>query len=154
MREPIAAQRAIAKPREPLFAFLRDLSNHWTLTTRWVSVESMSPQGGIVRVHGPFGLARSASVAIEHADPPRLLRGAARLPGGTLAVLEWVLTPERDGEATLVTLSATMLDARLGDRLLLAGGGARWLAARLEQTLAQLDAQLASPVEHGHLRSA
>ena len=130
-------------PVEPgaLFARLADLENHWDLADRWVEVVSLngSADGGVVRLHGPLGLSRTASTTVERVEQPRLIEGSARIGSTTVGRVRWELVSDGDGgEVTRVSLRAELVEAGSLDRALWALGGRVWLRSRLRLTLARL----------------
>jgi hypothetical protein len=62
----VRATRGLAAAPATVFGFLADLENHWALTAGWVRVLSLHrvdggpAHGARVRLHGPFGLRRTA----------------------------------------------------------------------------------------------
>jgi uncharacterized protein YndB with AHSA1/START domain len=142
-RRPLAsieASRVVSAPPSAVFAFLAELENHWKLAGRWVEPLSIEANRGRVRVHGPLGLRRTATTSVVDAEPTRVMHGTAELSGGTLARVAWTLTEEPGG--TGVTLSAAVERANLGDRVLLALGGATWMRSRFAAILDRLDEEL------------
>jgi hypothetical protein len=131
----IAARRHVPRPREELYAQLADLRGHWQLAGRWVQPLELHDGGGVVRVRGPLGLRRTITTELSELRPPECVAGEARL-GRTRASISWLL--DADGDGTLVTLRAQVLDASPLDRLLLAAGGRRWMRGRFEATLERL----------------
>jgi CspA family cold shock protein len=141
---PIAAVADVAAPPAAVFALLADLRAHWALADRWTEVVTLGPEGGTIRLRGPLGLRRVARVRVEGRTPPCEVVGVAVLGGRTSARVRWVLEPLGEGARTRVRLSAEVLTAGAGDRLLLAAGGRRWLAWRFRVTLDRLGRSLAS----------
>jgi len=142
----IAAEALVPAPPDEIFAYLSDLENHWQLADRFVEVVALdraSPQaeahGGKVRMHGPFGLKRTATTRVVAADPNRAMRGTAELADGTRARIEWRFAPEHSG--TRVHLRAEVERASAADRFLLATGGAFWLRRRFAKILQALAAR-------------
>jgi hypothetical protein len=74
---------------------------------------------------------------VLHADEPRELRGRADIGRGTVGAVRWLIEPVAEG-GSRVTLSAEVERAGLGDRLVLAVGGTRWLERGFHEALAQL----------------
>jgi len=143
----VHATRSLVADIADVFAFLTDLENHWRLADRFVEVlELAGPPGartgGRVRVCGPLGLRRTATIRIDLARPMDEVRGSAELSGGTVARVTWRLR-SRNGR-TAVTLGATIEKARPLDRLLLRAGGRAWMSARFEGALGSLEDSLAS----------
>ena len=124
--------------REELFERLARLENHWALADRWVEVVSVNGNGdgGEVRLHGPFGLGRTARTRVDRIDPPSLIDGTAEVGPNTRGRVSWRFEP--DGEGTRVTLSAELDGGNPPDRLIWAAGGRIWLEGRLRATLARL----------------
>jgi len=131
----VAARRRVPRPREELYAQLADLRGHWQLAGRWVEPLELRADGGVVRVRGPLGLRRTITTTLTGARPPEFVCGEARM-GKTRAAIQWLLEP--DGEGTVVTLRADVLDAGRCDRALLRLGGRRWMQARFAATLKRL----------------
>jgi len=135
-----AIEATACVPAEPgaLFDRLADLRNHWDLADRWVEVVSVngSADGGVVRLHGPLGLSRTATTTVERVEQPRLIEGTARIGGRTVGRVRWALA--EDGEGTRVSLHAELVEAGPLDRAIWALGGRAWLRSRLRLTLARL----------------
>jgi hypothetical protein len=148
----IEAQAIVHASREAIFDYLARLDHHWRLMDDSVEVLSLDgdgdggPDRAAVRMHGPLGVGRTAHTQVLEAQRPALLRGRAaigrRLDGGrtTEAEVRWTLEPH--GEATRVLLAATVKQAGVGDRLLLALGGRIWMRARFRAALGRLDGLL------------
>ncbi len=143
--EEIAAQGFAPAPPATVFEFLADLENHWRLAGRFIEVVSLerppgepeSPAiGGRVRMRGPLGLARTAQTRVVAAVPGSEMRGTARVGRRTNAEVRWELRQHAAG--TWVELSTVVASAGSLDRVLLAVGGRRWLAARFEEVVARL----------------
>ncbi len=142
----VHATRSVAADIAVVFAFLADLENHWRLADRFVEVVELAGPpgartGGRVRVRGPLGLRRTAAIRIDLARPVYEVRGSAEMSGGTVARVRWRLRPL--SKRTVVTLGATIEEARPLDRLLLRAGGLAWLSARFEGALESLESSLA-----------
>ena len=63
MNRVASAERDIAAPAAPLFAYLADLEQHWQLADRFIEVVSLErpagggpARGGVVRMRGPLGM--------------------------------------------------------------------------------------------------
>ncbi|UGS34881.1 SRPBCC family protein [Capillimicrobium parvum] len=136
---PITAHRVVAAPREAIFFVLADLAAHWSLSNQWTEVRELGPDGGVIRLQGPFGIRRTAQVRVRRREAPWLVAGEARLGAGTRARVAWELAPD-GGARTAVRLSAWVEAAAWHDRLLLEAGGRRWLAWRFAVTLGRLEA--------------
>ncbi len=136
---PVVARRTIAAPREELFALLEDLRAHWRLAGRWVEVIELDTDRGVVRMHAPLGLSRTAQTRVLESTPSARLAGEA-VVGRTRAAVSWTLEPS--GSATVVTLRAEVLEASAGDRALLAAGGRWWLRRRFGAILERLGASV------------
>jgi carbon monoxide dehydrogenase subunit G len=135
-----AAQREVHAPPAEVFAFLADLETHWQLADRFIEVVSLErpsaggpAYGGVVRMRGPLGLARTARTRVVEAHPPGRLAGTAAVGRATLARVSWTLTQHGDG--TRVRLDASIEHTSSLDRLMLAAGGRRWLGRRFESIL-------------------
>lgn len=138
--DAIAARVRVPAPAEQLYALLADLREHWRLAGRWVIPLELAADGGVVRLRGPLGIARTARTRVVEMHEPTRLAGEADL-GGTRAAVSWLLEP--DGEDTWVTLRADVLRATPLDRALLALGGRAWLRGRFRVTVERLAANAA-----------
>jgi Polyketide cyclase / dehydrase and lipid transport len=134
----IEASVSVAAEPEALFERLAKLENHWDLADRWVEVVSVngSGDGGEVRLHGPLGLSRTARTKVGRVDAPRLIEGTAAIGSHTRGRVHWTFIGE--GEGTLVTLRAEMVEAGPLDRAVWTLGGRHWLERRLRVTLERL----------------
>lgn len=142
----VHATRSVRAEVADVFTFLADLENHWLLADRFVEVVELSGPpggrtGGLVRLRGPLGLRRTATIRIDVARPADEVRGTAEMSGGTIARVRWLLRSEH--RRTLVTLGATIEAAGPLDRLLLRAGGLAWMTGRFEGALAALEHALA-----------
>ena len=142
----ISAERLIPAAPEKVFSFLADLESHWRLAGKWVDVlELEGPPGrrtgGKVRIHGPFGVGRTAVTTITDVNEPECVAGTAAM-GDTRGRVRWTLTPE--GKGTRVCLEATVDSLETQDALLLHLGGKQWLHARFGKTLEALEQAIAS----------
>jgi hypothetical protein len=143
----IEASALVAAPRDAVFAFLSDLSNHFELEGRFDLLELTSStgqavDGGRVRMRGPLGIGRTALTRVVLVEAPGHIAGTATLGRLTAAEVSWTLS-EAGGEATLVRLAAVVIRAGTLDRLLLAAGGRAWLERRFATLLARLSERLA-----------
>ncbi|HEY7705613.1 MAG TPA: SRPBCC family protein [Gaiellaceae bacterium] len=136
----ISAERVIPAEPERVFEFLSDLRNHWRLETAFVRLQDVDGSGGTIRLRGPFGLSREVRTRVLEAEPARRVAGRADLSGGTVGLVAWELLPAEGG--TNVRLSASVPEASLLDRLILALGGRRWLGRLFSRALANLEAAL------------
>jgi len=142
----------VAVDADEVFAFLANLENHWQIADRFVEVVDLAGppgarHGGRVRIRGPLGMRRTATTRVEFARPLQEMGGSARMSGGTLAYVRWLLRPA-DGH-TLVTLGATIQRTTPFDRLLLRLGGLAWMQRRFEGTLRTLEDRLTvAPAAH------
>lgn len=132
---PIVARRVLAAPREELHALLADLRTHWRLAGRWVEAVELATDGGVVRLHGPLGLSRTARTRVLENVPPSRLAGEA-IVGGTRAAVSWTLAAH--GAGTLVTLRADLAEVSTTDRALLLAGGHWWMQRRFAAILESL----------------
>jgi Polyketide cyclase / dehydrase and lipid transport len=135
----IEARLAVPAPREELFERLARLENHWALADRWVEVVSLNgtpPDGGVVRLHGPLRLSRTARTTVDRVEAPRLIEGRAEIGHGTRGRVSWVL--DEDGAGTAVTLRGELEAAGVIDRVIWGLGGRAWLTRRLRVTLERL----------------
>ena len=128
----------MAAPPERVFEFLSDLRNHWRLEEgTFLALDEVGEKGGVIRMRGPFGLARTVRTQVLEAVPPSQLSGRADLSGGTVGLVTWTIEP--DGSGSLVRLAAEVAEASLPDRLVLTLGGNAWLRRLFERALANLD---------------
>jgi hypothetical protein len=143
----ITASARVAAPREEVFSLLSALDRHWLLADRWVKVVeldhdadggALSPNGGSVRIHGPFGLRRTALTRVHSVVEGHVIEGEAIL-GATCATVRWELS-DGWGGATCVDLTARIETASPVDQLALALGGRWWLRRRFHSTLERLAA--------------
>ena len=125
---------------EAVFEFLSDLRNHWRLEPHFLELENMRPEGGRVRVKGPFGLSRVARTSVVSATRPTLLRGKAELGRRTEGAVSWEVAPVAGGCS--VRFTAQVVRASLLDRLLLALGGRRWLGLIVHRAVDRLGASI------------
>jgi carbon monoxide dehydrogenase subunit G len=135
-----AAEREVHAPPAEVFAFLADLETHWQLADRFIEVVNLErpsaggpAYGGVVRMRGPLGFARTARTRVVEAHPPGRLAGTAAVGRATLARVSWTLRPR--GEGTRVRLEASLERTSRLDRMLLRAGGRRWLGRRFEGIL-------------------
>lgn len=147
----IEATGLVPASAEAVFVFLSALENHWTVAGRWVQLVRLDPdaEGGRVRIHGPVGMRRTATTRVHATDPPRSIRGSARL-GATCAQVSWTLLARGAG-STEVRLAAVVVRAGRLDRALLALGGARWMRRLFTITLARLAAEVPAHAPIGEL---
>jgi len=149
MAAPMEAEAVIPAAPKEVFDYLARLDHHWRLMDGSVEVLSLDgdgdggPDRAVVRLHGPLGLGRMAHTRVLETERPKLLRGRAsigrRSDGGrvTEGEVTWELEPSENG-GTRVHLSATVRSAGIGDRAILALGGAAWMRARFRAALARL----------------
>lgn len=142
----IIARRTLNQPPERVFEFLADLHNHWRLNTRFVDLDRIRADGGLVRIRGPLGVSRVARTRVLEVEPPAAgagrLRGRADVGSRTVGSIRWDIVPAAGGR-TEVTLAARVVEASPLDRMLLAAGGRRWLARIFEDALENLGHVLA-----------
>jgi hypothetical protein len=119
-----------------IFEFLSDLRNHWRLEPHFVDLEDIGTTGGRVRIKGPLGISREARTRVDAAEPPSTLRGSAEIGLRTRASIRWEIVPAAAGSR--VTLTGTVDEASLYDRLLLRLGGRWWLQRIFERALQAL----------------
>jgi uncharacterized protein YndB with AHSA1/START domain len=136
----ISAERRIAHEPERVFAFLADLRNHWRLEKRFLELEDVGPDGGVVRLTGPFWLSRKARTQVLETERPTRVAGRADLRGGTVGLVAWEIRP--DGSGSNVRVSAKVPQAWGPDRVFLALGGKAWLRRLFERALANLERAL------------
>jgi uncharacterized protein YndB with AHSA1/START domain len=145
----VSASRELAAPPDVVFAFLADLENHWMLASDWVEVVALDrvdggpARGGRVRLHGPFGLRRTAQTRMLELEPCRRVAGTAAVGRHTLARVAWDLAPSAGG--TRVTVSAAVQRLGLGDRVLWALVGRRVMQRGFPAVLRRLQTAIAVP---------
>jgi uncharacterized protein YndB with AHSA1/START domain len=140
----IRAEREVDASAEAVFDFLADLENHWRLAGEGIQVlDLMGPPGartgGRVRLRGPLGIGRVVSTAVIAAEQPERMTGSAELGRRTHATVTWTLREEAG--RLHVALEARVEGVSLGDQILLALGGRRWLERLFQRTLAHLGDQ-------------
>jgi hypothetical protein len=84
----------------------------------------------------PLGISREARTRVDAVEPPATLRGSAEIGRRTRASIRWEIVPA--GGGSRVTLTGTVDQASLFDRLLLAAGGRWWLQRIFERALQNL----------------
>jgi hypothetical protein len=119
-----------------IFEFLSDLRNHWRLEPHFVNLQGMDSSGGRVRMKGPLGISREARTRVDAVEPRATLRGSAEIGRRTRASIRWEIAPS--GSGSRVTLTGTVDEASLYDRVLLAVGGRWWLQRMFERALQAL----------------
>jgi hypothetical protein len=117
------------------------------LEDRFVELDAVGPDGGLVRITGPLGIFRVARTRVIAADEPTKLRGTAEIGRRTHAAVRWEIVPA--GAGSRVTLSARVERTSALDRLLLALGGRRWLQQLFQSAVERLDSILAKPIPAG-----
>jgi uncharacterized protein YndB with AHSA1/START domain len=134
----IEAAALIPAPPEEVFEFLCDLSNHWRLTDRHLSVVELNgdSDGATVRLKGPLGLRRTVHTHVTASRRPRLMIGVAEIQDGTRARVSWTLAGRMN--QTRVRLAADVEHAAPLDRMLLALGGRIWMRRMFRHALARL----------------
>jgi hypothetical protein len=136
----ISAERRIPHEPERVFAFLADLRNHWRLEERFLELEHVGTDGGVIRLTGPLGLSRQARTRVVEAERPTRVAGRADLRGGTVGHVVWEIRP--DGSGSSVRLFAEVPEAWWPDRVFLALGGRAWLRTLFERALENLEKTL------------
>ena len=141
----IRASRPIRACPHEIYAFLASLANHWSLADEGVRLVRLNDdgRGGLITIHGPVGLRRTARMELRRMRAPEYLSGLARIGRRTRAHVSWRIA----GQATIasVVLTATVVAAGPLDRALLAIGARLWLRRRFERVLKRLDAELGAP---------
>ena len=137
----IEAAALIPAPPDEVFEFLCDLSNHWLLTGRHLTVVGLDgdADGATVQIRGPLGLRRTAHTHVTASRRPRLMIGIAQLGDGTRARVSWTLAGRMN--QTRVRLAADVEHAAPLDRVLLALGGKLWMRRVFRRALARLAAR-------------
>lgn len=142
----ITATRRVAAPPERVFAFLRDLENHWLLTGRAVSIDELdgpvgARTGGRVRLRGPLFARRRVRTRVLESRAPGWMMGRAEIGRRTIALISWTIAGEPRGSR--VQLKAEVGGLGTLDRLLLTFGGRRWMRRLFEAALTALAESLA-----------
>jgi hypothetical protein len=140
---PISAAASVDRPAARIFEFLSDLDNHWLLGDRFVSLDSVGPGGGRIRIRGPLGISRLARTQIVSTRPPTetepgCLEGRAELDSGSAGRIAWYVAPDGP-QRSRVELEAVVERCTGLDRAVLLLGGRRWLHRSLVHTLAGLE---------------
>ena len=139
----VQSRGRIAASCEDAFVLLSDLDRHRLLTDAGIAILSLegppgARRGGTVELRGPAGLRRRARTEVQGAQHPRRLWGVATSDTGSVASLEWLLSPAGDGATVEARLHVTPRHWR--DRLLLSLGGRWWLKGRLHAAIGRLGA--------------
>jgi hypothetical protein len=138
-RDVLHAEGRVPASPEVVFDFLSDLGNHWLMADRFIEVVQLdgaggqAASGGVVRVHGPLGIRRTAITRVTGQERPKMMTGTADLRGGTRARVTWSFVP--DGDGTTVRLVAEVQKAGPLDRMLLTVGGRAWFRRHLATIL-------------------
>jgi hypothetical protein len=134
----VTAHRVLPPQPNAVYSFLDQLANHRRIGDRYLRVTGIAPdqRGGVVVIAGPLGLRRTARTRVTTAIPPEQLSGTAAVGRHTLANVRWSIAEHEHGSH--ITLTATVTNAGLLDRLLLALGGEWWLRRRFEHVLAAI----------------
>ena len=147
--EPIIATRTIAADADALHELLADPANQWRLATAFADIAALPPAGKHceARLRLPFGVRRPASMHVKPSRKHRLLTTEVRLGHRTVAWVTWILTP--DPGTTEADVAVQLESRSLITRLVLLLGGRRWIARRLDTTLATLATTAARVAEDG-----
>lgn len=142
---PLVGSLVVPARHTEVFDLLDDLHNHDWIGGRWLDVVDVDDDGGRARgatlvLRRPFLPDRTAVSTIEERRRPTRLAGTVAVSGAATARLAWDLAPRGDG--ALVVLTVTPLQLRRRDRLWLAAGGRRWMAARMATMLGRLEDRL------------
>jgi hypothetical protein len=135
---PVIVTRAVPADGHVLYAFLRDPVNQWRLAASFADIVRLQPAGDRcdAKLRLPCGMRLHASVQVKPSRRARLLTAELRLGNRTVAWATWILTADRG--TTEVDLAIQPESRSLVTRLVLLLGGRRWIARRLETTLATL----------------
>ena len=138
LKADIEATALIPAAPDEVFEFLCDLSNHWRLTDRHLTVVDLNGHndGATVQLRGPLGVRRTAHTHVTASRRPRLLIGIAETRAGTRARVSWTLAGRMN--QTRVRLAADVEHAAPLDRLLLALGGRIWMRRVFRHALERL----------------
>jgi len=144
----IAASRRIGAAPCRVYAFLADMSTHWSLGDGRLVLEELRPdgRGGSICVRGPVGLRRRVRARVTRLHAPSYVGGRATIGRRTRVHISWRV--RREGANAVVDLTATAVRVGFFDRVLLMLGGRRWLRARFGEVLARLAAELEAPHRH------
>lgn len=144
---PIIARRTVAADGDVLRAFLSTPADQWRLASSDVDVDALRPADdrcdAVLRF--PLGARVRASLSVEPRTG-RVLTTEVKLRRRTVAWATWILTPDRG--TTDVDLAVQLESRSLATRLGLLLGGRRWIARRLDATLATLATTSARVAEH------
>lgn len=135
----VAASCPVRAPARAVYDFLERLPNHALITGSGLRLESVAADGGgaSISMRGPLGLRRTARTRVIVRRRPCAFGGTARVGRHTVAYVHWGIDAAGP-DASLVTLSATVLRTGRLDRLLLAAGGRPWLARSFARAVALL----------------
>jgi carbon monoxide dehydrogenase subunit G len=140
-----AAAETVGAPPEAVYAFLERLENHWRLTSGFVTVDRLAPDGGRIVLRGPLGVRKRARTELRRCEPPAgdrpgVVAGTATDDAGTTARVEWRIAAAPEGSR--VELATTIDDARGLDRVWLALGAGWWIRRGLGRSLRELEQAL------------
>ncbi len=154
----------VRAPAYAVYTFLERLPNHALITGDGLRLEGVAADGmgALISMRGPLGIRRTARTRVTDRHPPHAFGGTAEVGRRTVAHVRWTIESLRPpgsaeagdlavragrvaapggrvlGTCSLVTLTATILRAGPGDRLLLALGGRRWLARSFGRAISLL----------------
>lgn len=142
----VVASRPVRAPARVIYDFLERLPNHALITGSGLRLEGVATDGRGARIsmRGPLGLRRTARTRVIVRHRPQAFGGTARVGRRTVAYVQWGIDAAGPN-ASLVTLSATVLRTGTLDRLLLAAGGRPWLARSFARTVALLGMAVEDP---------
>lgn len=149
---PVIVARTLPADAATLYGFLSDPANQWRLAGPFADVVALRPAG--VRCDAELRLAWGAGChASAHVWPRssrEVLAVQVRLGRRTVVWATWILTPVAG--STEVDLAVQFESHSLISRVALLLGGRRWIARRLDATLALLAARclraVDAPVKH------
>ena len=156
--DPFSVSVTIARPREEVFAYLRDIANHaefcdhflvdWRLTRE----DSVGVGAGArFRIRAPLNRFPWADVTFTEVEPPRRIVERGRTGKfnriRTLGVYE--LDPA-SGDSTRVTFTFESLPAKLSDRLLEKLGARAFMRRKSNQAMKRLRDVLEEGRGRGH----
>jgi hypothetical protein len=135
----VVASRPVRASARAVYDFLERLPNHALITGGGLRLEGVAADGRGARIsmRGPLGLRRTARTRVIVRRGPRAFGGTARVGRHTVAYVHWAIDAAGP-DASLVTLSATVLRTGTLDRLLLAIGGRPWLARSFARAIVLL----------------
>lgn len=145
---PVIATRTVAADASVLHRLLSDPANQLRLASGLVDVAALRSDGESCEARLCMRPAHGTrvSMVVRPSSSGRLLTSELRIGRRTAAWLTWILTADRG--TTEVDLAVQFEWRRISTRLFLLLGGRRWIARRLDKTLARLATACAYVAEH------